>query len=219
MENISIEAMCRIVLEKAIDDGFVVVHPGEKAPKDLSSGELVGVTNCLRDLLRVRNKSSSPAEVVDQRAKYIVRTAKVHAHRSLTPKQVFDTTKRRQHVNEAVRDAMPRGQGEVVTLHYFRPRPEAYDKNGWLSPAALDAEYAYHGIVVDIEAQAIDNAANPELADTMPNVCQWMDGSGKHCCAKFGCWDGERRVLVRRSEDGWLAPWVFAGVRKESSVT
>src|SRR3989338_7043024 len=122
MEKISVEAMCRILLAKAVGDGLVVVTPGEKVPEDLSSGELVGVANCLRDLLRVRNESSSPAEVVNDREKYIVRIVMVRGvNRSLTPKKVFDTAGRKQCVNEVAHDAMPRGQGEVVTLHYFKP--------------------------------------------------------------------------------------------------
>lgn len=156
-------------------------------------------------------------EVVEQITKQIVRIVRVD--RSRSPHEALKASGRKLYLNDEVVTAMPRGEGDEVKLVYFQPRPEAYDKNGWLSSAVLEAEYAYNGLEADPLAQIADNnVANPDCADARPNACQWKDKDGNYCYAAFDRFDDERNVLVYRYDYGWNDPWVFAGVRKSSSA-
>jgi hypothetical protein len=120
------------------------------------------------------------------------------------------------YVKEEVAATAPRGTAKKQKLVYFKPRPKCYDGNGRLSPQELDDEYTFHGLVVDLQAQIEDNAANPEFADTMPNACQWKDAGGNWCYALFDCWLDERGVCVGHHDDGWDDGLVFAGVPQGS---
>lgn len=120
------------------------------------------------------------------------------------------------HVNEKVVATAPKHAAKKQKLKYFTPRPECYDKNGWISPQKLDDEYKFHGLVADLQAQTDDNAANPEFADGKPNACQWKDEAGNWCYATFDRWNDVRIVDVYRYGLVWDGGWTFAGVPQES---
>lgn len=153
---------------------------------------------------------------VEAIAKEIVRIVTVDRARS--QQQALNATGRKQYTDKGVVATMPRGEGDEVTLIYFKPDESAY-KDGYLSCAALEAEYEKRGLVPDPMAQIDDNGANPEFADKTPNACQWKDKDGNYCYVAFGRWSDERDVYVRRRGSDWLGSWVFAGVRKESSAS
>lgn len=136
--------------------------------------------------------------------------------RAQTPKRAFVATtgRRTLYVNDDVAATMPQGEGASVNLVYFKPRPQAFDSSGWMSPANLDVEYEFNGLKPDPRAQAKDNQDNPALADEKPNACQWRDANGKSCFATFNEWHGERSVYVHRDVNDWNDYWLFAGVRK-----
>lgn len=174
-------------------------------PKDFAQ-QALGVDNLGMRLFTVFR------DLVETMASAIIRIVKVD--RILTHEQQLAATGRKQYVSADVVAAMPRGEGSEVTLVYFKPDESAYDKNGWLSPAALTAEYEKRGLVPDPDAQAADNAANPAFADQTPNACQWQDADGNFCYASFYRWLGERHVYVRRFDRVWFDSWSFAGRRK-----
>lgn len=142
----------------------------------------------------------------------IVRKARVD--RSRTPQQALDATGRRQYVDQAVVTAMPRGGNKEVEVCFFKPRPEAYDKDGWLSEEALEREFEFNGFKPDPLAQAAVNEADPAFANEYPNGTHWQDENGKWCFAAFSRDGDERRVGVGRRDDGWSDRWWFGGVRK-----
>ena len=155
--------------------------------------------------------------IVEEISRQVVHIVMVD--RTRTPRQALDVCGRRQYVDQKVAAAMPRGTGEKVKLTYFKPRPEAFDADGRLSPQKLDDEYKFHGLKPDPQAQIDDNAANPAFTDETPNACQWVDKDGKYCCATFGRWRGGRDVRVDRDDDDWVDGWSFGGVPDESSAS
>jgi len=122
------------------------------------------------------------------------------------------------YVNEEVAATAPRGTGKKAKMTYFTPRPECY-VNGVLSCQKLDEEYKFHRLVVDLQAQADDNAEKPEFTDTKRNACQWKDKDGNWCYAAFRRWRGEPLVNVYRLAYGWYDLWSFGGVPDESSAS
>ena len=136
------------------------------------------------------------------------RRVKVNRARSNT--EAIAATGRKQYVTKDVVDGMPAGEGEDVTLYYFKPDSSCYDRHGLISCAKVAEQYERHGLKPDPKAQAADNESDPAFADETPNTCQWQDADGNYCCAAFGRWDGGREVSVGR--DG--SDWSFAGVRK-----
>ena len=51
-ERISIEEMCRQLLQKAEDDGLITHTEYDVTPEDLSAGDLVGMANLLAEFMR-----------------------------------------------------------------------------------------------------------------------------------------------------------------------
>ena len=142
---------------------------------------------------------------------------KVKVDRTRTPQQALDATGRRQYVDPKVVNAMP-GRGEMVEeaeVFFFKPRPQAYDKNGLISDDRLEAEYDFHDFKpADPYAQAAVNEADPNFANDHPNGTHWKDKDGKWCFASFFRWLDEPRVHVYRRDLDWYDCWWFAGVRK-----
>ena len=109
---------------------------------------------------------------------------------------------------------MPRGEGEEVDVHFFKPRPSAY-KNGVISDDALAKEYDFFGLKpADPYSQGAVHEADPFFADEHPNGTHWKDANGNWCFAAWGRWRGGRRVSVDRFDRVWLGFWFFAGLRK-----
>lgn len=149
---------------------------------------------------------------VDAISNMIVRHVKVD--RSRSPQQALVATERVQYTDKSVVATMPRGEGKEVDVYFFKPRPEAYDKNGWLSEEALEREYEFNNLKPDPVAQAQANADDSALADEYPNGSHWKDDKGRWCYATFCRHVVERSVIVNRSGYGWLDYWRFAGVSK-----
>ncbi len=143
----------------------------------------------------------------------IVRRVKVD--RSRTPQAMLDATGRKQYTTRSVVDAMPRGEGEETDVVFFKPRPEEYDHDGWMSDEALDRAYDAPGLKpADPYSVGAVNETDPAFADEKPHGTHWKDGRGKWCFAAFDRWGGERFVDVYRRGSGWDIYWSFAGVRK-----
>ena len=156
------------------------------------------------DLLRKR---------VETLANMITRTVKVDRLRA--PQQALEAVGFRQYVDENVVAAMPNGEGEETTVHFFKPRPEAYDKNGLLTDDKLKAEYELVGLKpADPYSLAAVSESDSAFVDERPNATHWQDADGKWCFAAFGRWGDERSVRVRSDDGDWGGNWWFAGVRK-----
>ncbi len=179
-------------------------HCGE-IPVDIMQ-EVLGTKNLGMELFAVVRKH---AEMLNG---FI--THDVSVNRGRTPMQALEASGRRLYINDAVVATMPLGNGTKAKLFYFKPRPQAFDRNGWMSPTNLAAEYDYVGLQPAPRAQIDDNTANPEFADDHPNACQWVDVDGNYFYAAFCRWSVERSVGVYRSDGGWRGGWLFAGVRK-----
>ena len=90
---------------------------------------------------------------------------------------------------------------EEAEVFFFKPRPQAYDKNGLISDDRLEAEYDFHDFKpADPYAQAAVNEADPNFANDHPNGTHWKDKDGKWCFASFFRWLDEPRVHVYRRD-------------------
>lgn len=127
---------------------------------------------------------------------------------SLIGMAAIDATKSIKYIIESVVTSMPRATAATNRLHFFQT-------GRYTSVAELEAEADKRGLtLVDPHTLAAFNAANPEFADTRPNVTQWKDQKGNFCYALFYGSRGERRVRVYRHDHGWDHGWWFAGVSK-----
>lgn len=208
------------------------------ATNEMTDGQIEDLTNKLRDAAR-KHRHEAPKDAAQQAlgvdnlgmrlfavfrelvaavSGLVVRRVE-NIGRAQTPKQAIKATGRKLYVVDDVVATMPGGEGEGADLIYFKPRPQAFDANGWMSPANLEAEYEFNGLKSDPRAQAKDNQDNPAFADDKPNACQWKDKDGNYCCVAFRRWRDERVVHVGRDVVGWSGGWVFAGVRKGSSAS
>ena len=143
-------------------------------------------------------------------------TRNVPVNRARTPQQALDATGRRQYINQAVVDAMPRTKTEgieVVEVGFFKPRPCAF-VDGIMTDDRLAAEYGYFGLKPDPIAVAAVNEADPDFATKHPNAVHWKDKDGKYCFAAFSRWRGRPSVRVPRFAYDWRDNYVFGGVRK-----
>ena len=142
-------------------------------------------------------------------------TRHVKVDRTLTPRQVLDATCRKQYITQSVVDAMPRGEEEEGDVVFFKPRPEAYDKNGLISDENLEKEFEFNGLKpCDPYKLSKVNADDPAFADDHRNATHWQDENGNWCYAAFSRWYDGRIVVVHRGDDGWVVYWWFAGLRK-----
>ena len=205
------------------------------APATITDGQIDNATNKFRDALR-KHRTEFDSEVsqqvlgienlgmellapfrarVEALSNLITRRVRVNGAR--TPQQALDATGRRQYVDPKVVNAMP-GHGEMIEeaeVFFFKPRPQAYDKNGLISDDRLEAEYDFHDFKpADPYAQAAVNEADPNFANDHPNGTHWKDKDGKWCFATFLRWYDKPGVSVGRGDDDWSDHWWFAGVRK-----
>ncbi len=151
--------------------------------------------------------------VVDTESNMIIR--RVKADRTKSPQEALDATGRWQYTDAAVVAEMPKGESDEGEVYFFKPRPEAYDKNGLISDGSLEKEFEFHGLKpCDPCKLSKINADDPAFADERPNGTHWKDANGKWCFAAFDRWCGERRVNVYRDDDDWDDCWWFAGLRK-----
>ncbi len=74
----------------------------------------------------------------------IIRRVKVDLTR--TPEQMLKATGCHQYTDADVVEAMPKGEGGEGDVFFFKPRPEAYDQNGWISDDNLEKEFELHGL-------------------------------------------------------------------------
>jgi hypothetical protein len=146
-------------------------------------------------------------------SKFIVRRISVNCNR--TSQQAIDATGRKQYTNASVVATMPRAISDKAEVHFFKPRPESYDENGFISDDKLEEEFKFVGLVpVDPVSLAAVNEEDPAFADNYPHGTHWKDADGKWYFAAFSRWIDERSVYVYRDDSGWDGSWWFAGVRK-----
>ena len=139
----------------------------------------------------------------------------VHADVSLTAQATLDATGRTQYTDREVVNSMPRGKDEPTTVYIFKPRPEAYDRDGYLTNAKLAEEYEFNGLTpVDPFSLAKIHIDDPAFSDDRPVGTHWKNADGKWCCAAFDRWVGERGVGVGLAGGGWHGSWSFGGVRE-----
>lgn len=143
---------------------------------------------------------------VEVLSKTAVRTAKVD--RSRTRKQAIEATGRVVHVNDDVLATMPLGQGDAEAIFVKLGRNVECSK--------LDEELGKLGfeLIVDPQALAAINEADPIFAEDHPNGTQWKNTAGEFCYVLFGRWHGERDVAVRQDDCDWDDSWWFPCRRK-----
>lgn len=143
---------------------------------------------------------------VEAMSSIIVRRVKVN--RSRGPRNTLDATGRKQYTDNKVVEAMPRGEGDEVDVHFFK-------LERFINDDYLEKEYELRGLKpADPYSQAAVNEADPAFADEHPNGTHWKDADGKWCFAAFDRWDDGRKLRVDRDDDDWGDFWWFAGVRK-----
>jgi len=194
--------------------------------KPLTDGQMIKLTDQIRDKLRKSNLPSAESQIVIEQqgeaialqvvddirkriealSGMIVRPVKVDRTRS--PKDILDATGRTQYTDKGVVKAMPKGEGDEVEVCFFKIGRAISDDN-------LESEYALRGLIpADPYSLAQVNADYPAFADERPNGTHWKDTDGKWCFAAFDRWGGERSVYVDRSDVSWDDDWWFAGLRK-----
>jgi hypothetical protein len=133
---------------------------------------------------------------------------KVPVNRTRTPQEVIAVTGRKQYVSDDVVAGMPKGEGEIAEVFFFKI-------GRFVSDVDLDKEYELRGLKpADVYSQAAVNEADEAFADEHPNGTHWKDSGGKWCFATFGLWRDGRLVYVCRDDDDWVDYWWFAGLRK-----
>ncbi|MEK7570446.1 MAG: hypothetical protein AAB515_03365 [Patescibacteria group bacterium] len=194
--------------------------------KTLTDGQIVKLTDQIRDKLRKSNlPSEASQQVIEAQGEAIaiqlvndfrkrVETISnmvvrhVTVDRSLKPEAVLDATERAKYTDKKVVQSMPKGEGNETDVCFFTV-------GRYLSDEELEKEYASRGLVpADPYSQAAVNRDDKTFADDHPNGTHWKDADGKWCFAAFRRWRGERHVYVFRSYDEWHDGWWFAGVRK-----
>ncbi len=148
-------------------------------------------------------------EMIGGQIEYTVKVNRKH-----TPEEAIEATGFMQYTEHSVVDAMPRGEGDEVELVFLEPNQEEYTRQGYISNDDLDKVYKTHGLEPDPFALAAFNEANPNFANTKPNITHWKGVNGKQCCAAFDYWGGKHGVHVREQEHGLHGHWLLAGVRK-----
>ena len=139
---------------------------------------------------------------------------RVTVDRSRTPQEMLDATGCKQYTIQSVVDSIPRGEGEEVELHFFKPDPSEYDRNGYMSVQGLETALKRRGLTADPYAQIQLNTDDPTFADEHPNGGQWDVEGNISSFVTFGGWDAGRGVHVYRCESGWSGVWWLAGSRK-----
>ena len=144
-------------------------------------------------------------ELVIATANVIIRTVKVN--RSRSPKEMVAATNRTEYTDNSVVKAIPRGEGDEVTVEFFK-------LGKYVSDDDLAREYEKRGLTPDPYALAAVNEADPAFADEHPNGTHWKDENGNWCFVAFRRYDGRRDVSVDRNRSGWRDHWWVGGVRK-----
>lgn len=145
--------------------------------------------------------------IVEDINKRIVRVVTVS--RGRTPKQALDACGRRQNVEDAVVDAMPRGEGDRVEVVLF---PVRY----MISDDDAEKEYERRGLKpADPYSLAAVNEDDPGFSYDYPNKTHWKDADGCWCSALFGHWGGTQSVGIGRCDDSKQHDgWWLAGLHK-----
>ncbi len=201
------------------------------ASRPMTNGQIENAVAKLRDALRKHRTEfgSEPVQLVlgvenlgmellapfrkrvEAVSNLIVR--RVTVNRTRTPQSMLDATGRKQHTNQDVVDAMPRGEGEKAEVYFFKP--DLTERGGWISDADLEEEFESRGFApADPYTLGAVNEVDPAFTDSHPNGTHWKDAQGRWCFAAFGRWYDEPSVSVHRSDDDWDGRWWFAGVRK-----
>lgn len=115
-------------------------------------------------------------------------------------------------IDEALIEAMPRGEGKKVIVSFFSVPREISDEE-------LAAEYEKKNLVpADAYSLAMVNQLNSDFSRICPNATHWKDASGVWHFLVFR-WHFARRFLdINRHIRPWKAahplPWWYAGLPK-----
>jgi hypothetical protein len=192
-------------VNKAVDvyRAMLVKHQSEW-PYDAFQVAVLGASSYVGDQLgMIRRRIEAIVSMV---------TRVVQADGALTAQKALDATGRHQYTNREVVDSMPRGKDGPTTVYFFKPRPEAYDKNSLISDEKLEEEYAFFGLAPVDPFTLAKVEEEPSFADEHPNGTHWKDANDHWCYAAFYRWLDERRVRVDRDDDAWHGHWWFSGV-------
>lgn len=138
---------------------------------------------------------------------------RVRVDRSRTAKEALAATGRSQYVTDSVIEAMPKGEGEEVDVHFFKLK---FKPGRIVSDDYLEKEYALRGFKpADPYSQAAVNEADPAFADRHRNGTYWKDINGKWCYAVFDHRNGLRGVFIRcfSQRQDFLGVLWFAGLQ------
>lgn len=154
-------------------------------------------------------KAMIPSKTMTARqAESTIITRMVKVSRTRTPEEAIAATGRVPYIDQDVLAAMPRGEGDEVTVYFIK-------LGKWLSPYKLEQEVDRAGYrLADVYSAAAVSEADKAFADDHPYAVQWRDSDGEPCYASFSRWGGERDVYVYRCEDKWYDDWSFACFRK-----
>ena len=113
---------------------------------------------------------------------------------------------------------MPVAEGNKVEVVFFKPESWEYTKPGEMSHNDIEKILDNHGLkFADPISVAAVNEVDPTFGNKYPNGTQWKDSDGKWCVAKFGMHTEDFRdaLQVHRGDEGWMACWWFACIRKK----
>lgn len=124
--------------------------------------------------------------------------------------EVLDSSGWELHVNPAVLNAMPWGEGDPSHLHFFRLERILTDEQ-------LSMEYKRRGLTpASPRALFAVNDAHPQFADDHPNLTHWWreDASTWGFAAFPVLRHGTKRVVyIEHNVSVWNVGWWAAGVR------
>lgn len=127
----------------------------------------------------------------------------------------IDATGWEKYVSESVVEAMPRATTPTGQIHFFCVGKRL--KRLGPGEAAIEAvKRCLH--LCDPHTLAAFNAANPQFADTHPNLTEWVNKAGEPCYASFARWGADPHVFIEQKDKLWDEFWWFAGVPIEAAT-
>lgn len=132
---------------------------------------------------------------------------RVQVNRKLRPWQLVDSlgSTRERLVEMRLVDTLPRGEGDVVNVHFFQ-------KQRKMRTHDLAAEFQQRNLKPDPYAQATIKLVDPAFVSAHPNVAAWKNGPDEWCYFGLGSRDPEMRTMLCLGPASFGPKWWFAGV-------
>ena len=103
--------------------------------------------------------------------------------------------------------------GRVKEIRFFRPEPEEYDHDGWMSDDDFEEALARRGLIAaDPKSLAKVNEDDPSFAKEHTNGTHWKGADGKWHYVTFNCWGSKRGVHASRYAGVWRDGCWIAGM-------